>query len=45
MEQLQPDPLVDITDADLRDLRDELKLVADRLETLTLQKLSKAFEI
>jgi hypothetical protein len=30
MEQLQPDPLVDMADEDLEDLRDDLTLVADR---------------
>jgi hypothetical protein len=31
MEQLQPDPLVGMTNEDLNDLRKELKLYEDRL--------------
>ena len=45
MEQLQPDPLVDMTSEDLNDLRKELKLYADRLDNLILPKWSNAFEI
>jgi hypothetical protein len=45
MEQLQPDPLVDMTNEDLDDLREELKLYAGRLGTLVLPTWSNAFEI
>jgi hypothetical protein len=45
MEELQPDPLVDMTNEDLNDLRKELKLYVDRLDTLILPTLSNAFEI
>ena len=45
MEQLQPDPLVDMTDEDLKDLGNELNLITDRLEILILPKWSSAFEI
>jgi hypothetical protein len=36
MEQLQPNPLVEITVEEFKELRNELTIIADRLEALIL---------
>jgi hypothetical protein len=45
MEQLQPNILVEMTDEELKELHNELTIIANRLEVLILPKWSNAFEI
>jgi hypothetical protein len=45
MEQLQPDPLVDMTSEDLNNLHKEIRLYVDRLGTLIFPTWSNPFEI